>query len=169
MKKLLLTILSISQFLIANNALAQEQLQSQGSELFVSQVSADQRLLTERLGSFDSAFIRYNFHSVQLVVQATSNPCTDDRVCPMLVTTKPVVIDLQVVDVVKTKCQNIYYARTSANVKAKFIEQIRIVDPNVGRCNYIQAQQGEVLYRIQADHAEWINFKMSSVGAFPTM
>lgn len=161
MKHLLITVIAVAQFL-STKTLAQESTHAKlnSSQLHPIAVSLDQRLLAERFGVIQSAFINYNAKTIQLVIQSAVN-CVKGKVCTQMMPI-PLEIQLDVVRIVRTQCENVYYAQTPPNVKIKYFEQIKITDPNVGRCAYLQEQAGEVFYRIQTDHAEWINFQMGS-------
>lgn len=178
MKGLILSVLVLASF-IADNASAQSS--ARGSvesfksyEMTLAKTSEDTNLLSAKFGSFQSGSVQFNRSMIRLLVYPKSQGCPVNANCIMMVPA-PIEVKLQVKAVVMKGCSNIYYAQTADNVKSLYFEEVRLIDPNTGRCTYIQEEKGDLAYRIsgfssgattdsldQKAQANWAQFILGS-------
>lgn len=74
----------------------------------------------------------------------------------------PVEITFSIKRFSRTACEDIYYGVVSDTTKSTVYEEIKFVNPNTGRCAYIQEPLGEVIYRISGSQINWAQFVLKS-------
>ncbi len=127
--------------------------------------------ITDKFNDYASSKVLFDAKSIEIDIQKRAPKCGPNKVCVDMVLA-PTSIKLNVVEIVRQPCSDVYYASSGAGGDINLVEQIRLEDFSVGRCEYagLLAPESQLTYRVlengninKPERAAYIDFSMDSM------